>query len=139
MNALAPAHPIHAKLLPAIWKLLAMRLRLTFNGFKHGKLRRKIGMVVISLLILGFAYLIFSASRGLLNFIHSPEFPRYVGVDLRPFLESIPALMLTSLFIGTLLTSFGVLLQALYLSGDMDFLKDRALAAKPKAGEQCTD
>ena len=31
-------------------------------------------------------------------------------------------MILSALFIGTLLTSFGVLLQALYLSGDMDFL-----------------
>lgn len=122
MNALAPAHPIHAQLLPAVWKLLAMRLRLTFNSFKHSKLRRKIGMVFLSLLILGFAYLVFSASRAILSFIHSSEFRQYAGVDLLPFLEAIPALTLTSLFIGTLLTSFGVLLQALYLSGDMDFL-----------------
>jgi hypothetical protein len=122
MNAFAPAHQINAQLVPAVWKLLAMRLRITFNSFKHSRLRRKIGMIVLSLLILGFAYFIFSISRALLSFIHSPEFHRYVGVDLQPFLASIPALTLTSLFIGTLLTSFGVLLQALYLSGDMDFL-----------------
>ena len=39
-----------------------------------------------------------------------------------PFLEAVPVLILTELFLGILLTSFGVLLQALYLSGDMDFL-----------------
>jgi ABC-2 type transport system permease protein len=54
--------------------------------------------------------------------MRSPEFVRYVGVDVKPILASIPALTLSILFVGTLLTSFGVLLQALYLSGDMDFL-----------------
>ncbi len=39
-----------------------------------------------------------------------------------PFLESLPVLIFTGLFMGILVTSFGVLLQALYLSGDMDFL-----------------
>ena len=39
-----------------------------------------------------------------------------------PFLQAVPALIFTALFLGILVTSFGVLLQALYLSGDMDFL-----------------
>src|SRR6185369_327359 len=47
---------------------------------------------------------------------------RYSGMDLTAILASIPALILSTLFVGTLLTSFGVLLQAMYLSGDMDFL-----------------
>jgi ABC-2 type transport system permease protein len=37
-------------------------------------------------------------------------------------LKSVPALLLAGAFLGILLTSFGVLLQALYLAGDMDFL-----------------
>ena len=36
--------------------------------------------------------------------------------------DSLPVLMLSGAFLGILLTSFGVLLQALYLAGDMDFL-----------------
>ena len=42
--------------------------------------------------------------------------------DINPILESVPALIVSGTFIGILLTSFGVLLQALYLAGDMDFL-----------------
>ncbi|HEX2998552.1 MAG TPA: hypothetical protein VHP14_27265, partial [Anaerolineales bacterium] len=61
-------------------------------------------------------------SRWILDLVHSPEFVQYAGMDLKSVLASIPALTLSALFIGTLLTSFGVLLQALYLSGDMDFL-----------------
>lgn len=79
-------------------------------------------MIFIGLLLLGLAYLLLSTSRWLLGFISAPELVKYVGVDLPALLASIPALILTALFIGTLLTSFGVLLQALYLSGDMEFL-----------------
>ncbi len=39
-----------------------------------------------------------------------------------PFLQSVPVLVFAALFLGILFSSFGVLLQALYLSGDMDFL-----------------
>jgi len=115
-------HLPDARILPAVWKLLLMRLRITWNGFRHAKLRKKIGTILIWLLLLGLAYFMLSVSRWLLGVIHSPELVRYVGMDLQPLLASIPALTLTSLFVGTLLTSFGVLLQAMYLSGDMDFL-----------------
>lgn len=109
-------------LLSAVWKLLRLRWRITYNSFRHARLRNKIRNVLVWLLLLGFAYLMLAASRWFLGLVKSPEFARYVGVDLRSILASIPALTLSALFVGTLLTSFGVLLQALYLSGDMDFL-----------------
>ena len=109
-------------ILSAVWKLLRLRLQITYNSFRRAKLRTKIRIILVWVLVLGFAYFIFSASRWLLGFMHSPEFVQYAGVDLRGILASIPALTLTALFVGTVLTSFGVLLQALYLSGDMDFL-----------------
>ena len=111
-----------ARILPAVWKLLFMRLRITFNAFRHAKLSRKIGMIFIWLMLLGFAAFIVSMSWLLLRVMRSPEFVQYVGIDVQPILASIPALTLSIMFVGTLLTSFGVLLQALYLSGDMDFL-----------------
>ncbi len=37
-------------------------------------------------------------------------------------LEAMPSLIVSAAFFGILLTSFGVLLQGLYLAGDMDFL-----------------
>jgi ABC-2 type transport system permease protein len=109
-------------LLSSVWKLLRLRLRITYNGFRHATRRNKIRSVFVWVMLLGFAYLILSASRWLLSLMHSPEFAQYAGVDLHGILASIPALTLTTLFVGTLLTSFGVLLQALYLAGDMDFL-----------------
>jgi hypothetical protein len=99
-----------------------MRLRITFNAFRHAKLSRKIGTIFIWLMLLGFAAFIVSMSWLLLRVMRSPEFVQYVGIDVQPILASIPALTLSIMFVGTLLTSFGVLLQALYLSGDMDFL-----------------
>ncbi len=110
------------QVLPAVWKLVSMRLRITYNSFRHAKLRRKIGSLVLYFMIVGFGYFIFWLSKVLLNFVRSPEFARYSGFDFQSVLASIPALALSALFLGTLLTSFGVLLQALYLSGDMDFL-----------------
>ena len=116
------AHIPDPRVLPAVWKLLFLRLRITWNSFRHAKLRAKIGQVFITLMLLAFAIFIFSMSRLLLGYIRSPEFLRAAGVDIQPIVASIPALTLTALFVGTLITSFGVLLQALYLSGDMDFL-----------------
>jgi ABC-2 type transport system permease protein len=115
-------HAANAGLLPSVWKLLRLRLRITYNSFRHARLRNKIGMIFLWLLLLVFAYLLLAGSRWMLGFVHSPEFARAVGVDLGGILASIPTLTLTALFVGTLLTSFGVLLQVLYLSGDMDFL-----------------
>ncbi len=111
-----------SSLLSAVWKLLRMRLRITYNTFRRSKLGYKIRIIIVWIFLLGFAYFILTVSRWLLSFMHSPEFAQYAGVDLRGILASIPALTLSALFVGTLLTSFGILLQALYLSGDMDFL-----------------
>jgi hypothetical protein len=118
----SPTGVPNLRILPAVWKLVSLRFRITWNSFRHAKLRSKIGQIVLWLFLLGFAYFIFSMSCMLLGFIRSPEFATYAGLDLQQLIASIPALTLTMLFVGTLITSFGVLLQALYLSGDMDFL-----------------
>ena len=125
MNAIqnpVSIEPPNAQVLPAVWKLFRMRLRITYNSFRHAKLRRKIGTLILYLGLAGFGYFIFWLSQILLQFVRSPEMARYSGMDLTAILASIPALILSTLFVGTLLTSFGVLLQAMYLSGDMDFL-----------------
>jgi ABC-2 type transport system permease protein len=109
-------------LLPSVWKLLRLRFRLTINGFKHTKTGRKILTILGYLGLLAFAVGICYLSWLLLGFLRSPKLAQYVGLDVTPFLQTMPALIFASLFLGILLTSFGVLLQALYLSGDMDFL-----------------
>ena len=116
----AAAHS--GRLFPSIWKLIRLRLLLTWNSFKHARTRRKIGTIVIVVLVIGFAGFIFFLSWLLLGFLHSPKLTQYVGFDVNPFLQSVPVLVFAALFLGILFSSFGVLLQALYLAGDMDFL-----------------
>jgi ABC-2 type transport system permease protein len=108
--------------LPAVWKLIRLRLQIIFNGFKHARTIRKILTIVAGFSLLAFAGMILFLSWLLLNFLRSPQLTQYVGMDVTPFLQAMPVLIFTTLFMGILLSSFGVLLQALYLSGDMDFL-----------------
>jgi hypothetical protein len=115
------AHPSE-RLMPAIWNLLRLRVRITYNGFRHAKIGRKILYIVTVLVVLGFAAFIFFMSTLLLGFLRSPDLAEMAGIDATPLLEAIPVLTLSGMFIGILVTSFGVLLQALYLAGDMDFL-----------------
>jgi hypothetical protein len=121
-QAIVSVNTPNAQVLPAVWKLVSMRLRIMVNSFRHAKTRGKVATIFLYVMILGFGYFIFWLSQLLLGFVRSPEMARYSGLDLTSVLASLPALILSALFIGTLLTSFGVLLQALYLSGDMDFL-----------------
>ncbi|MBN2387600.1 MAG: hypothetical protein JXB85_11320 [Anaerolineales bacterium] len=120
MSALA--HAPSRRILPAVLKLLLLRVRISWNSFRHAKTSRKIGTIFITLLLVAFAGFIFFLSWLLLGFLRSPNLTQYVGLDATRLLESMPVLILAALFVGILLTSFGVLLQALYLSRDMDFL-----------------
>ena len=116
------AHQPSGQLLPAVWKLLALRWRININSFKHAKLRTKILNIIGIIALLGFVGLVFWASWMLLGFLRSPQLVKYTGFDVSPFLDAVPVLIFTTMFLGILFTSFGVLLQAMYLSGDMDFL-----------------
>jgi len=91
------------------------------SGFRRARLRRKFGLIVVTLLFVGFLGFIFFLSFILLRFLRSPELAQFTG-DLTGLLDSVPIVIFSGAFIGILLTSFGVLLQALYLAGDMDFL-----------------
>lgn len=116
-----PSRP-SARVLPALWKLLLLRLRISINSFRHTRLGRKIALVFVGLLVLGSAGFILYLSTLVLDFLRSPTLTEYAGIDPVPLLRAVPVVTLSGLFIGVMLTSFGVLLQALYLSGDMDFL-----------------
>ncbi len=109
------------RLWPTVWKLLRLRWVIFFSAFRRARLRRKIGIIALVLVTLAFLGFIFFLSWTLLGFLRSPELVQVVG-DVTPFLESVPVLLVGGAFLGILLTSFGVLLQALYLAGDMDFL-----------------
>ncbi len=119
MNASAP---VSASLSAAVLKLLRLRFQITFNSFRHAKTKTRIWTVIGLFGLMALAAFIFWISWLVLGFLRSPELAEYVGSNVTVFLQAVPALILTALFLGILLTSFGVLLQALYLSGDMDFL-----------------
>jgi ABC-2 type transport system permease protein len=110
------------RLLEATWQLLRLRVRISWNSFRHARTGRKIGSIVIAVLIAGLACFLFWLSWLLLGFLGSPYLKLTLGLDAAPFLQIIPALILSLIFIAILLSSFGVLLQGLYLAGDMDFL-----------------
>ncbi len=125
MNPAVPRERVAA----ATWKLLRLRWRISFNSFRHARRGAKIGTIaglVVSVALGGFA---FWASWMLLSFLRSPQLRLYIG-DTSPLIRAVPALVFSGLFLGILLTSFGVLLQALYLSGDMDFLLSAPLPVR---------
>jgi ABC-2 type transport system permease protein len=104
-----------------VWKLLSLRMLILVSGFRRAKTSRKILIFLASLGVLIFLGTIFFISWSLLRFLGSPKFAEMLG-GAGDVLESVPVLILSGAFLGILFTSFGVLLQALYLAGDMDFL-----------------
>ena len=110
----------------SVWRMLRLRLVILVSGFRRAKLGKKIGYIVAALAFLAFLGFILFISIMILGAMQSPELTRYVG-DTTSFLEGIPSMLVSIAAIGILLTSFGVLLQALYLMGDMDFLMSAPL------------
>jgi len=105
----------------AVLKLLRLRGLILINGFRRAKLRGKIGTIILIILVVGGLAFGFWLSWLMLRAVSSPQLASILG-DTSRLLASVPILVVTAAFIGILLTSFGVLLQALYLSGDMEFL-----------------
>ena len=105
----------------SVWKLLRLRLVITINSFRRARTRAKVGYIIAFIGVLVFLGFILFISITLLSFLRSPQLSAYIG-DTNAFLESIPAMLVSVSAVGILVTGFGVLLQALYLSGDMDFL-----------------
>ncbi len=103
-----------------VWKLLRLRLTIYWSSFRRAKTRRKVGTVILGILILGFAGFLFWISTVILNLLQEPEIVQFI--DLRQVIASMPTTVVSLAFFLFLLTNFGVLLQVLYLSNDMDFL-----------------
>ncbi|HEX2998553.1 MAG TPA: hypothetical protein VHP14_27270 [Anaerolineales bacterium] len=56
MNAFSSStHAAEAGVLPAVGKLLRLRLQITYNSFRRAKLRRKISTLILWLVLLGLA------------------------------------------------------------------------------------
>lgn len=104
-----------------VWKLLRLRGVILISEFRRAKLRRKIGMIFLGLLAIAGLVFAFVLSWLLLRLMRSPELAQFMG-NTQPLLESMPTLVISAAFAAILITSFAVLLQALYLAGDMEFL-----------------
>ncbi|OGO31678.1 MAG: hypothetical protein A2Z16_10065 [Chloroflexi bacterium RBG_16_54_18] len=108
----------------SVWTLVRLRWMIFLIGFRRASRVRKLVVIFIFLISLGGIGVIILISRYLLTFLKNPLLAEGVG-NLDAVLNSIPNVLITGAFIGILVTSFGVLLQALYLAGDMDFLLSR--------------
>jgi ABC-2 type transport system permease protein len=104
-----------------VGKLLRLEGRVLLNGFFRAKRRQKIGQLVLLILASALFVSVFVGSWWILGLLRSPRLPLEIG-NLAELIEMMPGLILTAGFLGILLTSFGVLLQGLYLAGDMEFL-----------------
>ena len=120
MSSLPAAFPEPA-LWKSVWMLLRMRLVILVSGFRRAKPGAKFGYIMAALGLLVFLGFVLFLSIILLRFLRSAELARYLG-DVSPLLESFPIMLVSASTLGILVTGFGVLLQALYLAGDMDFL-----------------
>lgn len=105
----------------SVWILLKLRLVIFISGIRRASGRRKFGMLVLALVVLIFLGVVLFVAVMILRFLRSSQFAQVIG-EIPFTLESVPTLIVSAAFLGILLTSFGVLLQALYLAGDMDFL-----------------
>jgi ABC-2 type transport system permease protein len=118
----APNLQLDRRTLPVAWKLLRLRMRITVNGLRRSRGRTRVSAVIVGVMLAAFAVFLLVMSWLLLSFLQSPELGPYLSVDPARIISAIPVLVLTGLFVMVLLMSFGSLLQALYLVGDMDFL-----------------
>lgn len=104
-----------------VFKLMRLRWVIFTSGFKRAKPIQKALTIGIWLLILAVFIGSYLLSSYLLKQLKSPLILES-GTDTIAFIEAIPALIVVAVFILTLMASFRLLLQALYLSKDMDFL-----------------
>lgn len=106
------------------WKLLKLRWKISFNSFKRSRLIVKLLTVISILAWLAFVGGVFFVSWKLVGLLRSPTLKTYLpeAEAFGNLINMIPVLLMMVAFLGILLTSFGGLLQSLYLAGDMDFL-----------------
>ncbi|MFM8321886.1 MAG: putative ABC transporter permease subunit [Chloroflexota bacterium] len=109
------------RLWPAVWMLLRLRLSILWRGFRRARLVRKLAIFFLSLMMLVGLVVLFIASWSALQAWQTPGMQRMAGL-LNGLSANLPVLVVSAVFMGVFAASFGVLLQTLYLAGDMDFL-----------------
>lgn len=110
-----------------VWKLLRAQWWVFLNNLRRAKGRKLFGYIASLLVTLGLGAGAFWLSWTVLSFLQSPQAGALLG---SANLDSVPILMLSGVFLATFLISFQVLLQALYLAGDMDFLLSMPIPAR---------
>jgi ABC-2 type transport system permease protein len=103
-----------------VFKLLWLSWIISLKSFLRASRLQQFATVAIGLFGAAIGAAIFIASRSILGLIRSPRLGSLI--DSNTFIAGIPASVLTGVFGITLLFSFGLLLQGLYLAGDMEFL-----------------
>jgi hypothetical protein len=103
-----------------VWKLLWLRWRIFVGGLRRTAWQDKILMGLIGIMGVAFCTVAFIFTNRFIRFLQNPAFNDLNQIGLT--ISLLPVLILSGVFLSTLFTSLGVLLQALYLSKDMDFL-----------------
>ncbi len=117
----ASLHPKPDNLWSYVRKLLHLRQVTFVSGFKRAKPLIKaldIGLVLLAISVAVGCYLL---SDAIYKEINTPAIAQ-IGINPAGLMDSFTSLLITAVFILCLMSSFRVLLQALYLSKDMDFL-----------------
>ncbi len=122
-------------MMQAVGVLTRARLMIARNTLWRGKLIRKIGLVLLAVLVGLGSYGFYRVSRGLVELLTSREVIEWfareaartapeLGLpsDLTPYLLALPSLALFFALVLLVLTSFSSVLSSLYLSGDLDML-----------------
>jgi ABC-2 type transport system permease protein len=102
-------------------KLFHLRQVTLVSGFKRAKLRIKILDIGLVILALGVAVGCYFLSKAILDELDA-AIVLESGISLTILLDAILVMIVAGVFILTLMASFRILLQALYLARDMDFL-----------------
>lgn len=111
----------------AVWKLLRAQWWIFLNGLRRARGRSLFGYIAFIVVMLGLAAGAFAFSWITFSFLQRPEVTEMLGTAL---LENVPVMLLSGAFLVVFLISFQVLLQALYLSGDMDLLLSSPVPAR---------
>jgi ABC-2 type transport system permease protein len=104
-----------------ITKLLHLRQVTLISAFKRAKTMVKVVDIALVIVTVGVAVGCYLLSKALLSELDAPIVLE-IGIKLTSLLDAITVLMVAGVFILSLMASFRVLLQALYLAQDMDFL-----------------
>ncbi len=102
-------------------KLLRLRWVIFTSGFKRSKPLHKVLTIGLGLLVLGVFIGTYLLTGSLLRALDSPLIVQS-GINPEIFIKSVPSLIISIAFLLIMMASFRLLLQALYLSNDMDFL-----------------